>query len=154
MRPIPPWISAPTARASARSKQRSGTAASYIGSGGHGEENEVPPQRRRRRLTNGIFGGGGGIPLLVLLTKWAGVEEKKAFATCVAVIFPMCAVSAALWYWRAELSLLTALPYLLGGFAGGLVGGRLFKKVPGLWLRRIFALFLLYGGWRYLFTGG
>ena len=48
-------------------------------------------------LTNGIFGGGGGIPLLVLLTKWAGVEEKKAFATCVAVIFPMCAVSAALW---------------------------------------------------------
>ena len=68
-------------------------------------------------LTNGIFGGGGGIPLLVLLTKWAGVEEKKAFATCVAVIFPMCAVSAALWYWRAELSLTSALPYLLGGFA-------------------------------------
>ena len=100
------------------------------------------------------YGGGGGIPLLVLLTKWAGVEEKKAFATCVAVIFPMCAVSAALWYWRAELSLTAALPYLLGGFAGGLVGGRLFKKVPGLWLRRIFALFLLYGGWRYLFTGG
>ena len=92
-------------------------------------------------LTNGIFGGGGGIPLLVLLTKWAGVEEKKAFATCVAVIFPMCAGSA-------------ALPYLLGGFAGGLVGGKLFKKVPNLWLRRIFALFLLYGGWRYLFTGG
>ncbi len=105
-------------------------------------------------LTNGIFGGGGGIPLLVLLTKWAGVEEKKAFATCVAVIFSMCAVSAALWYWRAELSLTAALPYLLGGFAGGLVGGKLFKKVPDLWLRRIFALFLLYGGWRYLFAGG
>ena len=61
-------------------------------------------------LTNGIFGGGGGIPLLVLLTKWAGVEEKKAFATCVAVIFPMCAVSATLYLWRAELSLLRALP--------------------------------------------
>ena len=27
-------------------------------------------------LTNGIFGGGGGIPLLVLLTKWAGVEGR------------------------------------------------------------------------------
>ena len=105
-------------------------------------------------LTNGIFGGGGGIPLLVLLTKWAGVEEKKAFATCVAVIFPMCAVSATLYLWRAELSLLTALPYLLGGFAGGLVGGlaggKLFPRVPGQWLRRVFALFLLYGGVRYL----
>ena len=93
-------------------------------------------------LTNGVFGGGGGIPLLVLLTKWAGVEEKKAFATCVAVIFPMCV-----------LSLTTALPYLIGGFMGGLVGGRIFRKVPNVWLRRIFALFLLYGGWRYLFMG-
>ena len=105
-------------------------------------------------LTNGLFGGGGGIPLLLLLTKWAGMEKKRAVATCAAVIFPMCAVSAALYLWRVELSLKTALPYLLGGFAGGLVGGRLFKKVPELWLRRIFALFLLYGGWRYLFTGG
>ena len=105
-------------------------------------------------VVNGVFGGGGGIPLLVLLTKWAGVEEKKAFATCVAVIFPMCAVSAALYFWRAELSVLAALPYLIGGFAGGLVGGKLFKAVPGLWLRRIFALFLLYGGARYLFGEG
>ena len=104
-------------------------------------------------LTNGVFGGGGGIPLLMLLTKWAGVEEKKAFATCVAVIFPMCVVSAALWCRRAELSLTTALPYLIGGFMGGLVGGRLFRKMPNVWLRRIFALFLLYGGWRYLFMG-
>ena len=48
----------------------------------------------------------------------------------------------------------SALRVRVGGFAGGLVGGKLFKKVPNLWLRRIFALFLLYGGWRYLFTGG
>ena len=26
-------------------------------------------------LVNGCFGGGGGVPLLVLLTKWCGVEE-------------------------------------------------------------------------------
>ena len=101
-------------------------------------------------LTNGIFGGGGGIPLLVLLTTWAGVEEKRVFANCVAVIFPLCALSAGVFLLRTGLDFGQALPYL----AGGLVGGRLFKKVPGLWLRRIFALFLLYGGWRYLFTGG
>ena len=105
-------------------------------------------------LANGLFGGGGGMVFLPILSRWGGLKSRQLYATCVAVIFPMCAVSAALWYWRAELSLLTALPYLLGGFAGGLVGGKLFKKVPNLWLRRIFALFLLYGGWRYLFTGG
>ena len=38
----------------------------------------------------------------------------------------------------------------LGGLGGGFVGGRLFQKVSNLWLRRIFACFLLYGGVRYL----
>lgn len=105
-------------------------------------------------LTNGAFGGGGGIPLLVLLTGWAGVEEKKAFASCVAVIFPVCMVSAVLYYWRGGMPIGAALPYLLGGLAGGLLGGKLFKKVPDLWLRRMFAVFLLYGGVRYLWMGG
>ena len=99
---------------------------------------------------NALFGGGGGIPLFVLLTRWARVEEKTAFATCVAVILPICAVSAAAYALRGGVPLLRALPYLLGGLAGGYVGGRLFRDVPRLWLRRVFALFLLYGAWRYL----
>jgi len=99
---------------------------------------------------NGLFGGGGGMVLLVLLTKWAGLEEKKAFATCVAVVFPLCAVSAAVYYLRGGLPLARALPYLAGGLVGGAVGGKLFRSVPNVWLRRIFALFLLYGAWRYL----
>ena len=99
---------------------------------------------------NGLFGGGGGIPLLVLLTRWAKLEEKKAFATCVAVIFPLCVVSAVVYFLRCALPLAQALPYLVGGAAGGLVGGRLFQNVPNVWLRRIFAVFLLYGAWRYL----
>ena len=99
---------------------------------------------------NGLFGGGGGIPLFVLLTRWAGVAEKTAFATCVAVILPICAASAAVLAARGGLPLLRATPYLLGGLAGGFLGGRLFRAVPNVWLRRVFALFLLYGAWRYL----
>ena len=49
-----------------------------------------------------------------------------------------------------EFDFLTALPYLIGGAVGGIVGGRLFKNVSNVWLRRIFAAFLLYGGVRYL----
>ena len=101
-------------------------------------------------LACGLFGGGGGMVLAPLLTRWCHVEEKRVFANCVAVIFPLCALSAGVFLLRTGLDFGQALPYL----AGGLVGGRLFKKVPGLWMRRIFALFLLYGGWRYLFTGG
>ena len=101
-------------------------------------------------LTNGIFGGGGGIPLLVLLTKWAGVEEKKAFATCVAGIFPFCLASLLVYALCGALPLKEALPYLFGGLVGGWIGGKLFKNVPNTWLKRIFALFLLYGAVRYL----
>ena len=39
---------------------------------------------------------------------------------------------------------------LIGGAAGGLIGGKLFRKMPPLWLKRIFAVFILYGAWRYL----
>ena len=101
-------------------------------------------------LVNGLFGGGGGMALVPLLTRWCGVEEKTAFATCVAVIFPFCVLSAGIYWFRSGLDIKTALPYLLGGLAGGLVGGKLMDRVPTIWLRRIFAAFLLYGGVRYL----
>ena len=64
--------------------------------------------------TNGCFGGGGGMVLLPLLTRWCHVEEKKAFATCVAVILPFCVVSAAVYLLRTPFDLTQALPYLLG----------------------------------------
>jgi len=90
------------------------------------------------------------MPLILLLTGWCHVEEKKAFASCVAVILPFCVVSACVYFMRADLPILTALPYLIGGLLGGLLGGKLFTKVSNLWLRRVFAAFLLYGGIRYL----
>ena len=101
-------------------------------------------------MLNGIFGAGGGMVLVPLLQRWCGVEEKKSYATCVAVIFPICLLSAVIYWRRAGLDLLTALPYLIGGLAGGAVGGRLMGKISTVWLRRMFAAFLLYGGVRYL----
>ena len=101
-------------------------------------------------LVNGFFGGGGGMVLLPLLTRRCGVEERRAFANCVAVILPLCALSAAVYWWQTGIDLYAALPYLAGGLLGGALGGRWFKKVPVVWLRRIFAAFLLYGGVRYL----
>lgn len=100
-------------------------------------------------MVNGLFGGGGGMVLLPCLTR-GGLPQKKAFATCVAVIFPICLVSATVYLLRTSFDFLTALPYLIGGAAGGMVGGRLFKNVSNVWLRRIFAAFMLYGGVRYL----
>ena len=99
---------------------------------------------------NGLFGAGGGMVLVPLLLGWVGVEEKAAFACSTAIILPLCLVSAGVYWLRGALDPLAALPYLLGGLAGGWLGGRLFRRIPAAPLRRVFALFLLYGGVRYL----
>ena len=97
-------------------------------------------------LVNGFFGGGGGMVLVPLLAGKCGLDQRKAFATSVAVIAPLCALSAAIYWFRGDLDLTAALPYLAGGLAGGLIGGHLFKKLSMVWLRRAFALLILYGG--------
>ena len=51
-------------------------------------------------LVNGLFGGGGGMVLVPLLNGWCGLEGKQAFATCVAAILPLSAVSAAVYLLR------------------------------------------------------
>ena len=86
--------------------------------------------------------------LVPALTRLCGMEQRRAFATSVAVILPLCALSAAIYLLRGGLELGTALPYLLGGAAGGWLGGRLFKGVRVSWLRRGFGLLLIYGGVR------
>lgn len=101
-------------------------------------------------LVNGFFGGGGGMVLVPLLAGKCGLERRKAFASSVAIILPLCALSAVIYYSKGQLELLIALPYLAGGLLGGLIGGKLFPKVPVVWLRRAFALVIFYGAWKAL----
>ena len=102
-------------------------------------------------LVNGFFGGGGGQVLIPLLTRRCGMEEKRAFATCVAVIAPLCAAAGAGCLLRGSVSFAQAWPYLLGGAAGGLIAGKTFRKLPPELLRRLLALLILYGGVKSLF---
>lgn len=97
-------------------------------------------------VVNGFFGGGGGQVLVPLLAGKCGLDQRRAFATSVAVIAPLCALSAAVYWFRGQLDLALALPYLAGGLVGGFVGGKVFQKLSMTWLRRGFALLILYGG--------
>lgn len=102
-------------------------------------------------LVNGFFGGGGGMVLVPLLTGKCGLEQRKAFATSVAVILPLCALSSVIYFLRGSLDFGAALPYLIGGLIGGFLGGKLFQRLNMDWLRRLFALLILYGGVKSLF---
>ena len=99
-------------------------------------------------LANGFFGSGGGLFLVPLLTKWTKLEERKAFATSVAVILPLSVVSAVVYFTKGALDFSAALPYLIGGFLGGVISGKVFQKIPLNFLRRAFGLLILYGGVR------
>lgn len=99
-------------------------------------------------LANGLFGSGGGLFLVPLLTRWAQMDQRKAFASSVGVILPLSLVSAAVYWFRGAMDFSPAWPYLLGGFAGGLISGKVFRKIPVDWLRRGFGLLILYGGVR------
>ena len=99
-------------------------------------------------VLNGFFGGGGGMALVPLLRGWIKLEDASAFATSVAVMLPLCAVSAAAYFCRGGIDLRAAWPFLLGGLAGGVISGLSFKRVPPKLLVRAFALLILFGGLR------
>lgn len=99
-------------------------------------------------VANGFFGGGGGSVFVPLLTGYCGLDQRKAFATSVAVILPLCALSAVVYLSRGGLDFRMALPYLVGGTAGGWAGGKWFKGMKMPWLKRVFGLLLIYGGVR------
>ena len=99
-------------------------------------------------MANGLFGGGGGSVLVPVLTGYCRLDQRKAFATSVAVILPLCALSVAVYLLRGGLDLMAALPYLIGGAVGGWAGGKWFKGVKIPWLKRAFGLLLIYGGVR------
>ena len=97
---------------------------------------------------NGFFGSGGGLFLVPMFTRWLGLEQRKAFATSVAVILPLSLVSLVVYFLREGMDFLFALPCLLGGLAGGIISGKVFGKVSVTLLRRVFGLLILYGGIR------
>lgn len=96
---------------------------------------------------NGLFGAGGGmvlIPLLRLLTDW---EDRKIFASSLAIILPICIVSLVS---GPSLPLRESIPWLMGSALGGTAAGLWGKKIPVKWLHRGLGLLIIWGGVRYL----
>ena len=99
---------------------------------------------------NGLFGAGGGMILVPLLTGLTDLGEQEIFPASISIILPMCFVSLLIGSLHGPLPWATALPYLIGSAAGGLLAGLVGKKIPTVWLHRVLGVLILYGGWRYL----
>ena len=97
---------------------------------------------------NGFFGAGGGMVLVPLLVYLVGLEDKLAFSSAIPIILPFCIVSLIIYGLEGGLPLHDAVPYLLGGAAGGVLGGILFKKVSARFLHIALGILILFGGAR------
>ena len=98
---------------------------------------------------NGLLGAGGGM-LAVPLLKNIGLDQKRAHATSIAVIWPLSAISAVTYLIRGNVQLEAAVPYLLPGAIGSMLGAWLLGKIPNKWLQRIFGIFMIWAGIRLL----
>lgn len=100
---------------------------------------------------NGIFGAGGGLFLVPLFIRFTKMEEQKAFATSVAVILPLSVASLIVFLLHGGNIFMIGIPFLLGGIPGGWLSGKIFHRVPTVWLHRLFGILILYGAVRTLF---
>lgn len=98
----------------------------------------------------GLFGAGGGMVLVPLLGLLTDIEETSVFPASISIILPICLVSLLTGSAFSGETLVTALPYMLGSAAGGVLAGLLGKRISVKWLHRILGIMILWGGVRYL----
>lgn len=100
---------------------------------------------------NGFFGGGGGmivVPLLIFLLK---MPEKKAHATAIFVILPLCLVSSIIYVLKGSIDFMQLLYSSIGFMVGGIFGALLLKKLNNKVIRIIFSLIMIGAGIKLLF---
>lgn len=96
-------------------------------------------------FVNGLFGSGGGTLVVPAMERCLDVEEHEAHATAIAVILPLSLISLGIYLWRTDSGafLRVALWASAGGILGGWIGAKLLSRLSGIWLHRIFGIFLL-----------
>lgn len=111
-------------------------------------------------MINGFLGSGGGIILIFVMTVFASrifpenkqngnnEKTKSLFATAVASILPMSAVSVIFYLTRGSFDIGESLIFLIPAAIGGTAGALLMEKLSPAFLRVIFAALMIWAGIR------
>ena len=96
-------------------------------------------------VLSGMLGVGSGIVFVPVLASVFMLPQKSAQGTALAVMVPM-ALLGAIRYWHnpsIEISMVMVAFLALGALGGVLVGTAVIDHVPGHWLRKVFAVFMV-----------
>ncbi len=102
-------------------------------------------------VANGLFGAGGGMLAVPCLTYVLGLEEKRAHATAIAVILPLCLVGTIVYALRGTYQNEVILPVAIGVTLGGILGATLLKKMSNDALSFLFYALMTFAGFKMIF---
>lgn len=102
-------------------------------------------------LASGFFATGGGMIVVPALVYLMTLKEARARATSVFVILPMVVTSAFFYYQNNYIDWQIGILCAIGGMVGGYIGSKLLKKVPAIYLKIAFTIFLCYVSIRMIF---
>ncbi len=94
-------------------------------------------------VLSGLFAIGGAIVMVPLLVWRAGMDQRRAAATSLVAIIPTAVVSSATYLVHADVDIVAAALISTGAIGGAIVGSRLLRRLPLLWLRWSFIAFIL-----------
>ena len=102
-------------------------------------------------FVNGLFGAGGGMLAVPLLTIVAGLNMKRAHATAILVILPLCAVSSVVYLSKGISGGEIFAPTILGVVIGGVIGAYALKKCSNVFLQILFYGVMFLAGIKMIF---
>lgn len=95
-------------------------------------------------LVNGFFATGGGMIVVPALVYLIGISEQRARATSLFVILPMVITSGIFYYRNDYIDWKIGILCAIGGIIGGYLGAKYLKKIPEVYLKISFTIFLIY----------
>ena len=103
-------------------------------------------------IVSGLFATGGGMIVVPALVYLVGTSETEARATSIFVILPMVITSGIFYYKNDYIDWKIGVLCAIGGMIGGYLGSKYLKKIPELYLKISFAIFLVYVSIRMIFS--
>lgn len=99
-------------------------------------------------LANGLLGAGGGIVMTFVLEKALEdeIERRDIFANVIAATLPISLLSTAIYAGKGNISTERFSVFVIPAIVGGLVGAFLLSRISTVWLKRIFALLVIWSG--------
>lgn len=97
-------------------------------------------------VISGLFSTGGGMILVPSFIYILKMDDVKARATTITCILPMVIATTILYAKNQYLDWNLGIKVAIGGIIGGFIGSRFLNKLPKIWLKISFVVFLVYMG--------